>query len=207
MDGTPLITDRELASSAFSQDLRSFSILPAEVLLAVAEIGDSQDGFYGNRQTHALSENFGIPHSTAAGVLRIADHFYVRAGSLGITAADAADQIVLAANRMGDSVEVDDIQRGAIETVLSFKRDYEMTLAAGRIMSKGPHFIGSTASWSVGQSRISNGETVSVPILSVSITWHDGVGNNHEAFFQMDDRDLGVLAELLKEIADSRQNI
>ena len=112
----------------------------------------------------------------------MADHLYRRAAELELDVTDAVNQIIVIASGMTVPVEIDDKRRNAISEVLSFKRDYEVTIATARAVANAPHFTGIAGSWSVKPVQMSNGEVIRVPVLTLSITWHDGLGMIRKPF-------------------------
>ena len=201
----PLIRDRELAAAGFARDLRAFLGLPEEALLAVARAEIRPEGFVS--QAVSLNAQFGIPMDEARGSLNIADYLYRRTADLGLAAADAAGQVATAASRMDVPVAVDDKRRNAIAAILSFRRDYEVAIATGKVIAQGPHFAGVNGFWGVKPVQMSNGEAIRVPVVTLSITWHDGLGNDKEAFLQMADRDWEAFTGEIAAISDSRKGI
>ena len=55
--------------------------------------------------------------------------------------------------------------------------------------------------------RIRDGEVIKVPMISMSIVWHDGTGSNREAFFQMSDSDWAHLNLVINDLTDSREDL
>ena len=104
-------------------------------------------------------------------------------------------------------VVLDEGRRDAIAAILSFKSGYERTIATRNITASGPHFSGVGGSWGVKMVQVSNGETVRIPILSLNVTWRDGVGNQREVFLQLSDRELENLNSQLQELANDRNAI
>ena len=200
-----LIRDRELASAGFIRDLKAFLELPEEALLAIAtaEIGD--EGFVG--QTGSLNSQFGISMDRARGGLQIADYLYRRTADLGLEVAEAVGQIIDIATGMELPVAIDDNHQRAIAALLSFKRDYEEVIAIAKAVANGPHFIGVDGSWSVKPIQMPNGEFVRIPVVSLSITWHDGLGHNKEPFFHMAESDWEDFASEVAAIANDRSNV
>ena len=202
-----LIRDREMRSRPFWRDLKLFLSQPEEALRAIAELGDSSEGFLGDRQRHDLNERFGIAPDSASEILRVADYLYIRASSLRMNAADAVAQVAAVASRVENPVVLDEGRRDAIAAILSFKSGYERTIATRNITTSGPHFSGVGGSWGVKMAQVSNGETVRIPILSLNVTWRDGVGNQREVFLQLSDRELENLNSQLQELANDRNAI
>ena len=207
MADAPLLDDRELASVPFIRDLRSFLSLSKDVLLAIAEIGNQPEGFTGRQQAQSLNARFGVPVNQAMRDLRIAEHLYIRISELGLDDTDAISQIDSIASQIQDPVTIDDKCRDAIIAVLSFKRDYEVATAAGKALANAPHFIGANGAWGIKPVKIRSGEIIKIPVVTLSIVWHDGTGNNHEAFLQMSDRDWEEFTSKLKGLTDSRKDV
>lgn len=202
-----LIRDRELASSAFVRDLQSFFSQSAEVLLAISELGDEPEGFRASGHANVLNERFGVPLGVATVNLHIAAYLYDRAVDSGLNADEAAGQLVSVASGLKDPIEIDVDKRAAIVAILSFKRDYEATMASGKALANSPHFTGVSGSWSVKPVAMSNGEVVRVPVLSLSVTWHDGIGNAKEIFLQMSNRDWAMFNNSINAIDNGRKDI
>ena len=202
-----LIRDWEVRSRPFLRDFKSFLNQPEEVLWAIAELGDSPEGFLGDQQHNELNERFGIALDTASDILRVADYLYVRTGSLRMNAADAVAQVDAVASRVENPVFLDEGRRDAIVAILSFKSGYERTIATRNITASGPHFTGVGGSWGVKMAQVSNGETIRIPILSLNVTWHDGVGNHREVFLQLSDQEWESLNSQLQELDTDRNAI
>ena len=204
---SPLIRNREATSRAFVRDLRSFLGQPPEVLLAISDLGDVPRGFRATGNAEILNERFTIPLDAATGNLHIAEYIYDRVVDLGLNADEAVSQLASVALELEDPIEIDVDKRNAIVAILSFKRAYEATVANRKALANAPHFTGVSGSWSVKSVTMSNGEAVRVPVLSLSVTWHDGPGNNKEAFFQMSNRDWERFNNSINAIGDGREDI
>ena len=202
-----LIGGREMRSRPFLRDLGAFLSQPEDLLRAVAELADGQEGFVGDRQHRDLTDRFGVTAEAASAILRIADYLYGRASSLRMGVAEAVVQIEGVASRLESPVSLDEERLAAIAAILSFKRDYEQAIARGKATSTGPHFTDINGSWAVNVAELANGETIRFPILSLTVSWHDGTGSYHEAFVRMLDEDWERLNEQLKTIADGRSSV
>lgn len=207
MNNEPLLPDRMLSSPAFVRDMRMFLELPARVLFGISEIGDSAEGFAAESQGGILRERFDLGIDSAARALRFAEYVYNRASDLHLEADDAAAQFAAASN-LENPISIDGERKDAVRAILSFKRDYEIARArSATATSGGPHFIGVNGSWSVKPVRVRNGEVVKVPILAMSVTWHDGSENNHEAFFQMSAEDWAEFKSGIASIEEMREDV
>ncbi len=204
MNRVPLVRDRELATPAFVRDLRAFLNLGSEVLLTVSQIGDSADGFAGSEQFLTLSETSGVSLNEARGALRVAEYLYNRVTELGVDAATAADEISFIGSTIQDPVEVSDNQRKAIATILSYKDAYERSSAVSKALREGPHFTGFSGTWTVKYIPIRGGEVVRVPVLALSVAWHDGAGNSHEAFVQLSVQDWEALKSEVENLTNKQ---
>ena len=208
MNHEPLLPDRMLSSPAFVRDMRMFLELPARVLFGISEIGDSAEGFDAESQGGILRERFDLGIDSAARALRLAEYIYNRASDLRLEADDAAAQFAAAASNLENPISLDGERKDAVRAILSFKRDYEIARArSATATSGGPHFIGVNGSWSVKPVRVRNGDVVNVPILAMSVTWHDGSENNHEAFFQMSAEDWEEFKSGIASIDEKREDV
>lgn len=202
----PLINERQLASASFLRDLTSFLAMPEDVLMAIAESGGGSEGFRGSNLAQDLRRGWGTPLTEAVGALLIAEHLYRRKIDLNISIDDAVEQLAIVASDMEPPIHIDEKHREAIAAVLSFKREYEVSLATSKAVVEGPHYVGANGSWGVKSVPISSGEVVQIPVLSFSIIWHDGAENHHEMFLQMVDRDWEDFTGKINALSDSRGN-
>ena len=203
-----LLTYDLLSNPAFVRDMRSFLELPADVLLAISELGDSPDGFTGHEQARALNNRFNIGVGKIMHDLRYAEYLYERFTELDMEVADAITEISLAASELEEPISIDDSHRMAIEAVLSFKRNYEISKATkGGLTSSAPHFIRANGSWTIKPVKIQPEETIMAPVLTMSIVWHDGAGGRHEAFFQMSDDDWELFSNEMTALSDNRKGL
>ena len=203
----PTLLDRELALPAFVRDLRSFLNLSDEILLAISEIGDQPEGFTGFKQAQILKNRFDIPVDQASAHLQIAEHLYRRVAQSGLDAFGAVAQIDSIASGLQDPIALDDKRKDALTEVLTFKRAYEISTAVGTALANGPHFIAVNGSWSIRPVKIRNGEVIQVPIIGLSIVWHDSTGTNHETFCQMSEMEWEEFNSQVAAFADDRSNM
>lgn len=174
--------------------------------MTIAEIGKRAEGFRGENLAQGLNETFGTPVSEAIGGLLIAEHLYRRKMDVKIDLPDAVIQLATIAAQMDPPIEPDDKRKAAITEVLSFKRDYEVSLAASKVVVQGPPFVGMNGSWGVIPVQISDGEFVQIPVLSLSLTWHDAAENHHEVFLQMVSQDWEDFTEKIDSLTASRND-
>ena len=207
MADEPLIRDRELTAPAFVRDLRSFLTQNVEVLQAISEAGDGPDGFTDASQSRDLNARYSIPINRATGCLRVAEYLYSRVAELELEVDDAVTQIVDVAAGLDEPIVVDEQHSEAVASVLSFKRGFEASKAIGTATSGGPHFIDVNGGWAVKPVRIRNGEVIKVPVIALSIVWHDGSGNNREAFLQMSERDWTAFRDKIEALTSSRREL
>ena len=202
-----LLEERLLASPAFIRDLKSFLSLPEDVLLAISELGNGPEGFSGVSQSETLKTRFDIPIDKAMRALRIAEHLYHRVTDLGLNDATAADQIISIISRLDESIEIDNQKRKAIEAVLSFKRAYEISNVTVKALENVPHFLDVNGSWNIKIVRTREGEIIKVPVVTMSVVWHDHSINHRQAFFYMDEEDWDEFNTKMKSLADNRKDI
>lgn len=208
MDETPLLREGLLSSPSFMRDLKSFLGLSEDVLLAISELGNQPDGFVGFVQSQTLNARFGIPVDKAMRDLRIAKFLYDRVTELDLDTANAAHQLAaMASGLLEDQIPIDDKRRNAIKAVLSFKPAFEIYRVKSKSVNDSPHFVGINGSWNIKPIRTREGETLKVPIMGMSIVWHDSSGNHHEAFFHMDDQDWDELSSKISALSDSRKEL
>ena len=208
MTSQPMFPDRMLASPAFVRDMRTFLELPAETMLGISKIGDSEDGFAAESQSQTLGERFGLGIDVAARMLRFANHIYDRASVLNLKTDDAIAQIATTALSLAEPVSIDGERKDAIRAILSFNRDYEIAVAKNVTATSGaPHFISAAGAWNVRPVRIRNGEVVKAPVLAMSVVWHDGSENVREAFFQLSESDWADFNAEIASIDENRKDI
>ena len=204
MADEPLIRDRELTAPAFVRDLRSFLTQNVEVLQAISDAGGGPNGFTGGSQSRDLNARYSVPINRANDCLRVAEYLYSRVAELELEVDDAVAQIVHIASGLDEPIVVDEQHREAVASILSFKRDFEASKAIQTATSGGPHFIDINGGWAVKPVRIRNGEVIKVPVIALSIIWHDGSGNNHEAFLQMSERDWTAFRGKIEALTSGR---
>ena len=208
MSEKSLLTYDLLSTPAFVQDMQSFLRLPTEVMLAISELGNSPDGFTGHEKARSLNSRFDVRVGKIMRDLRFAEYLYDRFTDLDMEVTDAINEISLAASELEEPISIDDQQRTAIEAVLSFKRNYEVSKAIkGGVTSSAPHFIRVNGSWTIKPVRVQSQETIMAPVLAMSIVWHDGSGTRHEAFFQMSDDDWELFSEEMRSLSDNRAEL
>ena len=185
MAETPLISYELLGSPAFVQDLRSFLSLPEEILLAISDLGNSPEGFRGQLQAQSLSSRFDVRSDRVIRYLRVTEYLYNRFTESEMDVDKALDEISSVASEWDDPIEVDAQLRDALKEILSLKREYEASKALkGGVTSNAPHFVRLSGAWAVRPVKIRSEDTVMAPVLTMGIVWHDGAGNQHEAYFQ-----------------------
>lgn len=208
MGETPLLREGLLSSPAFVRDLKSFLSLSGDVLLAISELGNQPDGFVGLVQSRTLNARFGIPVDKAMRDLRIAKFLYDRVTELDLDIDNAARQLAdMAPGLLEDPISIDDERHNAIKAVLSFKPASEISRVKSKSVNDSPHFVGINGSWNIKPIRTREGETLKVPVMTMSIVWHDSSGNHHEAFFHMDDEDWDEFSSKTSALADSRKEL
>ncbi len=207
MDEQTLLDERLLSSTAFVRDFEALLNLPADALLAISKSDDGQDGFIGHGHSRNLNARFNIPIDKAARVLRIVEYLYNRVSELDLDAATAVDQVSSIAAELEAPIDLDYQKRDALKAVLSFNRAYELPMAAGKALDKVPHYVDVAGEWSVKPIRIRDGEIVKVPVVTVSVYWHDSTANHKQAFFYMSDADWDEFVSKVEAIRDSRKDI
>ena len=208
MADTPLLRYELLSTGAFVRDFRSLLSLSADVLLAISKLADGPDGFTGHRQARDLSSRFGIQVGKIMRALRFAEYLYDRVAELDMPVSEAADEICLVASELEDPVSIDDQKRVAFQSLLSFKREYEVSNAMkSGATTNAPHFLQMSGAWTIKPIRVRTEEPIMSPVLTMSIVWYDGSGSPHEAFFQMSDNDWTQFTEEAQSLAKSRRDI
>ena len=175
-------------------------------MLDIAEFGNESDGFVGSSQANRLNSRFDVPTSQAMGVLRIAKYLYNRVSEASLDVADAASQVDSIASGLNPPLSITDPQRNAIERILSYKREYEISEAHSKALADVPHFSDVSGSWGVKLFQTRAGESVRVPVMTLTLTWHDGSGDHHETFIQLSDEDWEDLGNKIKDL-DSRRKL
>ena len=208
MAETSLISYELLASPSFVRDLRSFLGLSEEVLLAISEIGNNPDGFRGQAQAQSLRSRFDIRSDKVIRDLRVAEYLYDRFTDSEMDVEEALDEISSVASQWDEPIEVGALRRDALRAVLSLKREYEVSKAVkGGTTGSAPHFVRLAGAWAVRPVRVRSEDPIMAPILTMSIVWHDGSGNQHEAYFHMSDDDWSTLQKEVKALSESRTEL
>ena len=198
----PLIRDRELASPAFIRDLNLFFSQSTDVLKTMSDIGDSPDGFVGQQQAQRLRSEFNVPVGQALNCFRIAAYLYNRVSELHMDVDEAVRELIAIAGGLEPAVPIDEQKQSAMAEMLSFKREYEVASAISKATSDAPHFTSLNGTWAVTPVTIRNGDTVRVPVIYLTIGWHDGGGNHHEAFVHMTREDWTEFFSEVQAISD-----
>jgi hypothetical protein len=108
---------------------------------------------------------------------------------------------------LDEPLTIDENRREAISGILSFKREFEVGMAITAATADAPHFIDVNGAWAVKPVRIRNGEVIRVPLITLSIVWHDGSGNNHEAFLQLSERDWSAFRDKVETLAGNQKEL
>jgi hypothetical protein len=181
--------------------------LTEDVLLAISDIGNQSAGFTGLQQAQSLKIRFNIPTDTAMAHLRLAEHLYHRVAQAELDVTEAIAQIVSIASEIKDPIAIDDKQKDALATILSSKQDYETSDAVSVALANGPHFIGVNGSWSVKPIKIRSGDVIRVPIMSLSIVWHNSTGTRHETFLNMSETEWEEFSTKVLDFTESRRDL
>lgn len=207
MVSTASVIGREIGSQAFLRDLRSFLGLDEAVLLAISDIGQQPDGFIGLQQAQRLEGRFDIEVDHAMALLRLADHLYRRVDLMGLDVSEAVEQIASIASRIREPVSIDDEKKNAIAKILSPKGDYEVSRAVENALSNGPHFVRMEVEWSTKLAKVRNGDIIKIPIVGLSIIWHDSGGNSHETFLQLSEEEWGEFTSTVADFNEGREEL
>ena len=199
--------DTELTLQGFIRDLSAFLNLSESQLRTISEIGDQTEGFTGTQQTLTLQRRLDIPAEEATAHLSLAQHLYRRVDTLGLDVVEATNQVVSIGSTMEEPITIDVPKRDAIAAVLSVKREYEVGRANRGAVGNVPHFVDLNGSWNVKAVRIRGGEVLGVPVIDLSIVWHDGTGATHETYLQMDDGDWEDFTEKINMLNSRRSDI
>jgi hypothetical protein len=201
-----LIPTAILASPTFLSDFRSFIGLSAEQLKVVDSLAQTPDGYSPSKQSERLASEAGISSDSATATLRVAEYLYERCREHQIPVEEALDQLADAASSLDISVED---RREILRSILRAKPDYEAGRHASlQAIAALSHFVGIEGVWDI--RPVFNRETreivANVPVLLVSINWHDAVGNNYSAQFQLDEEDWAELRSDFDEL-EKRWNV
>ena len=181
--------------------------MPKDAMMAIAEVGNRPEGFTGSNAARILNDRLDITVGEAVRSLRIAEYLYHRVADLGLEVTEAVRQLDAISSKMDAPVHLDDERKGAITAVLAFKRDYEVTTATRESITNGPHLAGINGSWNVKLAKISNGEVINIPVMTLRIVCHDGSNNIHEIFLQISDRSWRRLINEIKALDESRKDV
>ena len=104
------------------------------------------------------------------------------------------------------AISQDESRRPALAELLSYKREYEIVRdARDRVTGDIPHYIEITGSWNIRVHRTREDESVKVPLLGLSLLWHDTTGGRHQAFCFLNDSNWEDFMENMDLIAHERQ--
>lgn len=198
-----LIPPRYLESRAFGDDLRALLELDAGILSEIAKMGDSPDGFLRAKNAPALAQKTSTDTDEAMDLLRMASFLYERVTENRLDLEDSARELEEAAKELG--LTVDDNKRRALRDLLAYKKQFE----TGRYASAFPadqsnHFVGVDGLWSIAAVPTREGGLVQVPVLTLSVVWHDIAGNHSSAYFLLTDNDWEALKSSLKRFDEIR---
>jgi hypothetical protein len=202
-----LVPRRLLIVKRFQDDVRAFLSLPHSTVLAISQIVADSDGFAVSKKAPILAQQCSLAYAKAAQVLTTARYFYDRSTEKGIS----SEGTIEALSAIASSLEIPPFSselRQALEKLFAYKNAYEKgEFARSQAAHNGPHFLDLQGSWSFAVFRTRQGESVKVPILGLSVSWHDRQGNDHEAFFQMTDPQWEEFKAAITDIDQARDHL
>ena len=207
MEPLVLITDNLLSNESFRTDLCNLLNQDPSVLLALADVADHREGFSQARAS-ILQARTGVTTPQASRLMYIARYLYDRVTAEAIPVPLAVDQLC----GMGADIipAVNEEMREALMSLLTYKGHYERgQLAKIESLGSGPHYEGINGRWTISIHKTRENEVVKNVVLHLSVTWHDGRGTSHEAFFSLTSDQWqhlqGQMEDISKEYSDLQE--
>lgn len=208
-DDDRLISRSVHAAPAFRRDVRTLLKLSPVALRSLGQMSDSPDGLLGVEEgDFARAAEATLSDATRA--VSVASYLYERARKSKISGHEAAEQLAEYARDIGLD-ESDIIERkAAIEELLSPKPTYERE---GQARRQGTvvvdHFVSASGVWDLRPvfDRQTEKSVDYIPVLLVSMTWHDDVGNSQRSVFQMSEDEWIVFLDAMGRIDRERQTV
>jgi len=195
-----------LGVKRFQDDFRHFLTLSPTILETIARLSNDADGFYVSKKAPVLSKETGLSPEKSNQAMVVARYLYDTVSEKRVPVAETV-QILISYSKSIDS-PLSTEQGHAIEKILSYKKAYEEgSYARNHVVHSGPHFIELEGSWSIKIYRTRENENVKVPVLSLSMSWHDRHGNDHESFVQMTETDWEELKQKIEDISKAHKQI
>lgn len=197
-----LIPENILGLDSFRRDFEVFLSLSKEQLLQLNSIADSPDGFVAHVQTVKFAEQSSLPFEKARASLLVGGYLYRRCREDKISPDDATRELSKISSILGIDISG---KESALRSLLAVKDSYEAgRYADSRGVDVGYHFMRVDGAWDIRPVfHRDTGEIVKrVLVLLLNLFWHDTTGTEHDAVFQLGEKDW---AEFNKKIGKLQQ--
>lgn len=187
----------------FENDLKSFLSLSIDQLEALARIGENPKGYRRSMRAEEFSVEAGLSRETASNALDFALFLYERCREYNIGPNIAAGELI----EIGKELQIEGIEekRSVLGSVVAVKTDFERSGYADRILaSVVPHYEDIEGVWDlrVVFNRESGNVSTTLPTLIMSVSWHDMVGQRHQAVFQLNEEEWAELRRSVDKLHD-----
>ena len=201
-----LIPSSLRSSGAFRRDLKALLSLSSDQLIILGRIAsESTEGFSAGSQAAPLADEMGISVDEARHAVLVADLLYERCRSERISVDEAVEQLATISQEL-DLPDVTE-KTAALGQLLSIKKLYE---GEGYVRSQArsivAHLMNLDGVWDIRPvfHRDTGEITKRLPVLILTASWHDDVGESHNATFQLDEDDWVDFQEKVQELARQR---
>ncbi len=204
-----VISSRLIGVRTFREDLQALLELSAEQLKHISQIADSEGGFSYAEQLGQLTPEL-LSTKNLAGALRAASYLYDRVHELELSPKDAISEI----NTLLPALNIKTLEgkEEALENVLHLKPKYEETSGVEeRAVTVVPHYSDVRGICDIRPifDRRSQHVVKRVPVVLLTLFWHDDSGNSSQTTVQLLaedwerfrqkieklDRELGIVSE------------
>ena len=196
------LSNHLLSLRPFVRDMREFLDSSEELLRAMPKLMEGEEEPVDQSAANQLGLRLDIPIERIFRVMHFVEFICRRADEAGLEPEDATNQLTSIAAQLEDPISVDQARKDVIREIFSTRKREPST-----DVGDYPHFISARGFWSIRPYRTREGEINKVPMMSMSVIWHDGTGNNREAFFQLTDKDWQSFRDTLNELATMRDNL
>lgn len=197
-----LVPGHILSLDRFRRDLEILLRLSKDQLLQLTSIADSPDGFATDVQTVKFVEQSSLPFDEARKSLVVAGYLYNKCRDDHISPEDATTELSKIASTLGIDISG---KESTFRSLLAVKDSYEVgRYAERRGVDVGAHFMNIDGSWDIRPvfHRATDEIAKSVLVLLLNLLWHDTTGTEHDAIFQLSEKDW---AEFNKKIEKLRR--
>ncbi len=204
-----LVSENLATAATFERDVRALLGLSDSALRGLAELGDSEEGFH-ESYAAAFAAKHSIPTSEASLIIRGVRFLYGRVMENRLDAATAASELIAFAADRGIPVGDLDKKSELLRSLLLPKPLFEANGWARHQVTNGySHYIGVVPLWDLRPvwNRISQEVTKTVPVLSLTISYHDDVGTNKTCEIRLTEEDWSDLLTSLEDAESDRRKL